>query len=205
MNYEDRSPSLVSQLRQAEIPLASAIEADETTVVMVLRDPYNNLASKRQANPDRDRQSLQAELETWKAHAREFLGLTDHLRIDVRISYNDWFSNAAYRAELALRLETDYPADAPSATSALNSVPNVGQSTFDRRSFNGRAQDMDVLNRWKRQLHDSDYLALFRDEETIELANRIFRIDGVDELLRIAHRHDKVDERLQTSVSSHGA
>lgn len=183
LNYEDKEPQKLEGLHDSGKPIVTGIEGAETTYVLVLRDPFNNLASKRRANPERDLDYARRELELWKSHAREYLGETCYLPSAVRINFNKWFADAAYRARLSTELKTDLPADTPAANAALQFVPATGQSQFDGRRFLGRAQSMDVLHRWKQLRDDPIYMEAIRDRELIELSARIFNLDGIHELL----------------------
>jgi len=176
VNYEDQEPRrFVDGYRSPP-----EIEFQRTETVLILRDPFNNLASKRRANPDRDADYFRLERELWKSHAREFLGETDHLGRKTLLKYNDWFQDPAYRAAVARSLATDLPADHPAGERALLEVPQVGKSQFDRRRFNGRAREMKVLERWKAMPDDPIYADLFADRELLELSRRLFDMPEVD-------------------------
>lgn len=183
LNYEDKYPRELKRLHDEGKSIVTGIEGAETTYVMILRDPFNNLASKRKANPERDLEYAHRELELWKSHAREYLGETCYLPSVIPINFNSWFADAAYRARLSIELKTDFPADIPAASAALQSVPVTGKSQFDGRRFLGQAQSMDVLHRWKLLRDDPIYLEAIRDRELVELSARIFNLDGIREVL----------------------
>jgi len=120
--------------------------------------------------------------------AREYLGETNYLPDKICINFNRWFSDALYRDQNSRALELDYPADSPRALAALQSVPLVGRSQFDDRSYHGNAQQMDVLERWRQRLDDPVFLELLRDEELLGLSRQIFDMPFAEqEVLRYAH------------------
>lgn len=184
-NFEDRSPEAISEL---ETNLITGIAADTTTFLLILRDPFNNLASKRQANPERDRASLQNEADIWKTHAREYLRETQHLPGCVTVNYNAWFSNPGVREQLSTRLQLDRAANSPQALRALQEVPGTGQSQFDRRNFHGRAQSMPILDRWRTKLNDPVYCDVCSDEELWYYSDRIFGPETFRELSGILRK-----------------
>jgi len=190
VNYEDADPFQLERLsRQPRQPLVRGIEAERTQYLVILRDPFNNLASKRRANPERGLEAARREVDVWKRLAREYLGITDYLPNKEVISFNDWFTSRAYRLRIAERLELDFDDDHPDAQKALKAVPGTfGVSRFDHRKYNGRAQQMDVLNRWKLLQGDPLFLRLLRDPELLALSDRIFRLPGIESLLDLIAR-----------------
>ena len=107
--------------------------------VLILRDPYNCSASRIISR-------RHAFLNRWVWYAREFVGETDLLKFDKRpINYNSWFMSRKYRDSWLLEnfgLENhDWGVD---------EVSGMGNgSSFSGQTFDGQAQRMDVLNRWK--------------------------------------------------------
>ena len=150
-NYEDQLPADVA---------SSKFEAHRERWVgrsvtrfdmLIVRDPFNLLASKlRWAYGDRYKPSLDSLFETrdrWKAHAQEYLGDTHHLPQRLNVSYNAWFTDPAYRKALAHTLGVDW------TDRGLNKVarwgPTVWGDSFDGLKYDGRATEMNVLERWK--------------------------------------------------------
>lgn len=134
--------------------------------MLVLRDPFNLFASRRQAGMDTGRTVA---LRIWKQHAREFLGDRRHLREDkLVVSYNRWCADRAYRADVAAHLGLAFSDAGREAIAACH-----GGSSFDGQAYDGRAAEMPVFDRWRRRAEDADYWALF-DAETLDLSERIF-------------------------------
>jgi len=128
--------------------------ADNVKQVIILRHPWNNFVSQAKALRDRWEDDKVAQwLDIWAYYADEFLGHTSLLPegSKVTVNYDRWFVDVDYRAEICeegLGLEWN--------DATLNMIDeNWGFSSFDDMSFQGRAQHMDVLNRWK----------LYKDDE----------------------------------------
>jgi hypothetical protein len=182
--------------------------------VIVLRDPFNNLASrlmmedKRRSlsrlpssvkhlsgeeirkvafRPRRLKRAITKRLrlpktaqreatqrvsdsrELFKAYAREYLGDTRFLPNKIAINYNRWFTDPEYRESVAAALHLT------SADKGLDGVAKWGSgSSFDGTTFDGKARDMRVLERWKALTDDEQYMDLIDDPELHSLSERIF-------------------------------
>lgn len=88
------------------------------------------------------------------------------------VRYNDWVRDSGYRRQLAQRLGLEF------TDAGFNEVAKWGPVTwgdsFDGLDYEGRAQEMKVLERWKNFVDDGFYRRLFRDGELIELSNMVF-------------------------------
>jgi hypothetical protein len=143
--------------------------------VLVIRCPYNLYASRWQAfrtmgqRFNEDQWELYSSTQIWKYYAAEFCGLTNHLRCDVKICFDRWFSDREYRFGLSgvFGSFTD---------NGLQKVDSFGcGSSFDGTRYDGAAQKMNVLRRYLNYLSDEEYVRkVVRDEEVRELAARIF-------------------------------
>ena len=144
--------------------------------ILVLRDPYNTYASRlyKKRNPHDPYHSWNLNWENyidfsvWKKYAYEFLGMTQHLQNCVKINYNKWFIDSVYRQSLSDHFGkfTDR---------GLNEIKEFGGgSSFDGISFNHKAQDMNVLDRWKKFETDSEFRAIADDKEINALSREIF-------------------------------
>jgi hypothetical protein len=145
--------------------------------VLILRDPFNLFASRL-------RQlwrfvTLPISVRIWKQHAREFLGETTRLRHNpLRISYNRWRSDPAYRQQIATHLNLNFTDEGIHDVVSCN-----GGSSFDGLNYNGKAGRMKVLERWNHYADDSSFRELF-DDEVFELSERIFGVMPGTEALR---------------------
>jgi hypothetical protein len=139
--------------------------------IILLRNPYNWfaswLASVRGWRSSGNIEDMTPRwIELWKKMGRDVAGETSFLSNATHILYDNWFSNNNYRSyvasELGLGLEDH----------GLLAV--VSGSTWDGVQFNGRAQEMDVLNRWKILEHDEYYRRYMLDDEISDLSRKIF-------------------------------
>ena len=155
--------------------------ARKSVTLIVLRDPFNYLAScirKRQIQT-RDPYWLDlkfAYIPTWLQYARECAGESDYLSDFVFISFNDWFRNRAYRQRLATIL------DISCTDRGLDFVPIFGSgSSFDRRRYNGKGRQMDVLGRWRYYAADPNYLRIFSDyPDLVHFSKLLFNFNPLE-------------------------
>lgn len=178
-SYEDQSLLALTGLTRAGKRAAWTGPARARFDLLILRDPFNMLASRLQWKLESvDR--LQQVARAWKAYAAEFLGDTDTLPHKVPVSYNRWVADEGYRHELAVRLGVE-PTDA-----GRNKVsPLGGGSSFDGTTHDGRASEMKVLERWRHFADDPRFRALVADPELHELSARAFGvIPGTEQLRR---------------------
>lgn len=154
--------------------------------VLILRDPFNLLASRRRAGFYRGSPeappgivSERTAVRIWKQHAREFLGEREHLGPEkVCIAYNRWIRSMAYRRGVARRLGLPFDDGA-----ALRVPATAGGSSFDGTDADGEAHRMEVTRRWLHFAEEDDFRALF-DPDLVELSDQVFDpLPGIGELL----------------------
>ena len=151
-----------------QIPISEYVDAigehKEHRNILVVRDPFNCFASRlRKHHPV-------AAWDRWKRHAREYLGVTEHLGPSaVKINYNYWFASSEYRIQTARQFGFAY-----GGKPLLEVVPRKTRgSSFTGMDYEGRAHDMKVLSRWREHIGEERFLSAF-DSETVELASDIF-------------------------------
>jgi len=133
--------------------------------VLVIRSFYNHIASRiaymrtRKVfahpgyKPDR--------VQWWKQHAREAL-----CPLYKVVAFDSWFHSASYRRMVEERLSL------PCNDRHLLTVGSDGSgSSFDKTSFNGQAQRMDVLHRWQSVQFPDEVL---QDNEAREMNHALF-------------------------------
>ena len=150
----------------------------ESKAILILRDPQNMFASRiRRAwqidHPTFPRTMgplMERVIETWKSHAREFLGDTHQLGPCVRIYFDDWFADAAARKNISANLGL------PFTDAGLERVSEVGGgSSFEGTDFDGASRKMNVLDR-STQLEPREralFDEVFKDPELRALADRL--------------------------------
>jgi hypothetical protein len=136
-------------------PTSFRLVARNEKQVLILRNPLNNMASKATYNkawflPEH----VAAFLGAWVQYAKEFLGLSSGLPDRVSVNFDRWFAEETYRRELAGQLGVEF------SDSKLNEMDtNWGISSFDAYEFQGRAQEMPVLDRWRRYVDNPRFHA----------------------------------------------
>lgn len=154
-------------------------------LLYLIRDPYNHFASslklwtsfppaKRQKvlrNIDRWSETL---VSGWKQYAAQALNKANYLpKTAVYVDYNQWFASKRYRQGMSKRLGCEFSDD---PLEQVRSFPNPKQklvSSFDKQKYNGRAQSMKVLDRWRHYKDNPIYRNMF-DKEVIDYATRLF-------------------------------
>ena len=114
--------------------------------------------------------------------ALEFLRRSSHLRHDrICISFNDWFLSKGYRECTANKFGL---LNNEISVKVVAGVGNRG-SRWDDFEYDGRAQEMSILERWKHFEDNKVYWDLMREwEDSVKLSNEIFgEIPGVKEYL----------------------
>jgi len=95
--------------------------------------------------------TLSKYISAWLAMIKHFQTRNEYLHI----YYDNWFSSQTYRNELASILELTLN------DINLNYVPRFGGgSSFDKRRFNKKAQEMDVLHRYE-HIKDKSFYPLY--------------------------------------------
>ena len=143
--------------------------------LILLRSPHNNLASlfasrlRGRIDKINDFQYL------WKQYADEVLSITNYLGDSkIVILFDEWFQSENYRKYLSSLLGVEYT---DRTDVGINRVIRLG-SSFDGKKYQGKAQQMKVLDRWKKYKDNSEYREiLLGDEDIVERTKEIFDID----------------------------
>jgi hypothetical protein len=136
---------------------------DDVIPIVILREPRNWLASKYRLFPDNLFSNgkitnrtihIRKEMELWKKHAQS----------DVyTILFDEWFQNKEYRKSICNHFGLKF------SDKGLNDVYGHGKSGFDDFYYDGKAQHMNILNRWK---HYEIQIKSMIDPEMIEIWNQ---------------------------------
>ena len=191
-SYEDMKP--------AEALWQAGVAGDRRWRVLILRDPYNLLASTvgmgcqagqwaithrpQETTPRPRPEALNAWVERWKEHAREFQRMRDNPAPgEVAFNYNCWTADPVYRDALADRLDLDNRSDG-----SMKAVPGYGLgSSFDGRRLDGRADQGKYHERWRMYADEAWFREVFQDDELVRLSEEIFgEIPGTEELNPVA-------------------
>jgi len=119
--------------------------------ILIARDPYNWLASWI-SHTHFNIENLEKDIDVYIENLSSGFSI---------ISFNDWFSHRGYRDRLGQQLgivNTD---------ASVNAVTSFGKgSSFDKKSFDGKAQEMKVLQRWTRMSESKIYLNAIKNYDT---------------------------------------
>lgn len=187
-NFENADPEKIINSNTPEQWRHYVGPSKEKYNVLILRDPFNLFASKlrwargKKFTPKLD--DAQQWVDLWIKYAREFVNESDLVPQKVCISYNKWFSDKAYRRELASKLKLPFTDDGRESVAKWG--PTTWGDSFDGLRFEGHATKMKVTERWKKYKDDPFYVNLFRDSELISLSEVIFgKLPGTEKFIPV--------------------
>lgn len=134
------------RLNELKFEMPPMVMSKRIRQIIILRNPLNNIASQARlwGTDYLIGGNAQTFLRRWLMYAREFVGDTNVLPNKVTANFDRWFAEEQYRRDLAKRL------DIPFSDATLNQVdPDWGKSSFDYYDYDGRAQELKVLDRWR--------------------------------------------------------
>ncbi|MCB9765347.1 MAG: class I SAM-dependent methyltransferase [Alphaproteobacteria bacterium] len=171
VNIEDVTPEAAAlTINQRSVALRLPSDTP-TRIIQVIRDPFNlfaSRASKAQDGAPNFRSAPRAR-HLWLAHADEASGRTSHLGEDfVLIKYNDWLTDSVYRARVSQQLSFDHSTPLPMRVARFGDG-----SSFDGLSFDGRADEMDTLERWRSLIHHKSFLRQLRSPVLLQSARAL--------------------------------
>ena len=117
MKFALRKRSLIVSLEDHDLQVRPFLKIPcDVTNILIMRDPYNLFSSRirkaslveNPAYPKHTGPAMNRVLKLWKSHAREYLGLTNHLENKVCIYFNSWFSNRDYRKSISRKLNIKF-------------------------------------------------------------------------------------------------
>lgn len=169
INFEDPDLSKLSKLPKNPIR------------IIVLRDPYNNYASRLQFKIRNLNKIINwMDFNLWIQFAKEFIGETNFIGNNcLKINYNEWFKNIEYRRSIGKKIcshfKTEYFDNDIEAVRGFG-----GGSSFDGLRFNGKASKMKVLERWKTLIHHKQFEPIIKNKQIAELTKKIFKESIID-------------------------
>jgi len=150
-------------------PAAIGVFMNSTPVIAILRDPYNWWASwfaYRIPNPNVHYVPREKTIEL-------YLNYVDYARWNYFINFNFWFSSPVYRRSIEKQWEMSTCDD------GMEKIPDIGSgSTFDGMLYQGRAQEMSVLTRYKTVQHlPAYYKPLQQHPELANISREFFNME----------------------------
>ena len=106
-------------------------------------------------------------LRTYLEHAQYFLSSNEY----TTILYDKWFSDEDYRKQIVSELGLEF------TDMGRDKVSKHGRgSSFDGLDYNGKALEMNVLERYKTMINDDEYIEyISNNQEALDLSNQIVR------------------------------
>jgi len=150
--------------------------AKNRTYVLVLRSPWNHLASVLKWQDRWYLKKKERFISCWLMTAREFKGVTNILpEPKVFLNFDRWFSDINYRKSLSKKLGIAFTDHGLGKVMKVGTGSRVG-SSFDRIKYDGEAQKMKVLERWKSYVDNKVEFVnvLGMNKELVTLAEEIF-------------------------------
>jgi len=135
--------------------------------IIIIRDPFNLLASRIKLKSKKPNWGIDTSC-VFREKLRKYfrLAITNKQKI---INYNFWFSDIDYRKEVSSILGLEF------SDKNLEQITNFGRgSSFSGIEFDGKAQLMNVLSRWKCIKEHQDFIELINDDEIVSLSNKIW-------------------------------
>ena len=145
------------------------INYESKTDILILRDPFNHLASRYKAGFFQTKSSLYNCADLWLILAREYAGHTNFCKNKIQINYNKWTKDIDYRKSISAIFGTSF------SDEKLNVVAkDGGGSSFNQFEYQGNAGKMETTNRWKHFLNNEGYMGIFKNKEIYDLSDKIF-------------------------------
>ena len=134
----------------------------------IIRNPYNLIASRFkmwELTPtymyvDTLDEQLALDVDLWKRFLKSSIKNTDKHKAFRIVVFDNWFQSKDYRKDIASWLGVEFTTD-----DGINNVNNTYGSSFDEHDYDGKAQDMQVLNRYKSIECKKLFEPLFEDKE----------------------------------------
>lgn len=133
--------------------------------IILLRNPWNIFASQIKWGDSREGYNrLDIDVDVWKGYYELYLNPPPNVHI---IIFDKWFMDINYRKEISKSLEIEF------TDLTLNKVAKAGGgSTFDKLEFDGRAQEMNVLNRYKQMMNHEKMIEWLNGSDAKELKEK---------------------------------
>jgi len=133
--------------------------------IVVIRDHFNVLSSILKLLGQRECE-IKTKMELWKKYALAYINKKHNY---FYVNYNSWCKNKKYRKSIANMLNLKF-----NDLGYFYVARNGGGSSFDKRRFNHKANEMKILERWEYYINDSFYKKYALDKECVDLSKKIF-------------------------------
>lgn len=158
-----------------DIYLQKLIRRHNLKVILILRDPYNWLASSFKHHGNKAPSTLFKEKKKkLTSYLEQVLNINDHLKHDVvAIDFNQWLVSTQYRRKIIEHLGLTF--SKLSEVSVEEVQPFGGGSSFDGQTVNPHILRKSVSERWRSYKGNPEYRALLKDENLENLTLQFFK------------------------------
>lgn len=117
-------------------------------VIVLLRDPYNWFSSFSKKNDEKKNSQKEKNkkinyfVNLWILYAKSFFVESENIENVFYVNFNKWFLSECYRKKICSFVGLPY------SEYGLNRVTSIG-SSFNSYEFDGKAQNMELLYRYK--------------------------------------------------------
>lgn len=144
------------------------------TVILILRDPYNWLASSLKHKKS-SRKQLIAKRDYFIRYMEQTLGEHDYLDYPVTaINYNKWLSDFNYRKRICDSLNIPYRGEPSHEKQAIQDFG--GGSSFDGLAIDKEKLLSNVLRRWEKYRNDEFFNETLQHDHLIKLTELFFNL-----------------------------
>ena len=171
------TPSVATISYGRDVGLQSYTRIVEPDLIIVMvRDLRNLMASRMQRMGVGHELCALSKKDLWLEYAGQVAGTEDYFpgKNVIGINYNRWFVGRKYRQDIIDQINQVLGTSYPFTDADLQRVSRIGGgSSFDGNNYDGQAQKMKVLERWKK-FKDHPHAKRFRSPEIDELSNVLF-------------------------------
>jgi hypothetical protein len=140
-NFENYNLDHLENINLNDIDIIK--NANNVYKIALIRDPYNWLASVIKQK-ERDYNPKSSFYDYVITLYLKYIKLVEESNDFYIISYNEWFKNESYRKQISNSLNLNF-----NDSGLLNVSSYGGGSSFDRKYYNGKAKQMNVLGRYQ--------------------------------------------------------
>lgn len=157
-----------------EMLLRKFLKKYKPTIILIVRDPYNWLASTLKRK-DCNETQLNRKISIFIKYLEQVLHIKEYLPYpSITINYNKWATDIEYRKSICSALKIPFSEKADSST---QEVPDFGGgSSFDGNALLQNNSKDNFLFRWKEYSSDAQYLRLLNNDYLDKLTKSYFEI-----------------------------
>ena len=154
--------------------------SDNNKQIVIIRNPWNNMASEIQWHYNGRNYNVPKDklIELWEEYYNYFMDNKNN-KFNF-IIYDKWFIDKEYRKNISEQLGFEF------SDNNLNLIEKTGNgSSFTKRMYNGHAQEMNVLNRYKEVENFPDlqmFIVSNKGKELKEKWNHLCDLENITQL-----------------------